>query len=176
MAAALVGLSVAPVGRRRVARGVHGVVLPVLLLLATIFASTIDDAHAAAPRKGGPTWEQLTQQQQQVLAPIQGEWPKLDAKRKRKWLGIAKRYPSMTASEQARLQERMREWVRLTPGEREAARARYREFEQLSPEERRSVSRKWETYQRKRTEEAARTAPDTAGIGPVPGAAGLRPH
>lgn len=170
-------------------------VLHAVLVSALLVASAY-----AAPPKGGPSWEQLTPQQQQILAPIQSEWASLDATRKRKWLGITKRYPSMTEKEQARLQERMREWVKLTPEERQAARARYREFKSMPPDDRRTVRRKWEDYQRERQEEAqkaeaekaeaarlaeeearrgaetAQSAPEAGPLGPAPGAAGLRPQ
>jgi hypothetical protein len=49
----------------------------------------------AQSTKQNPAWEQLSPAQQQILAPIQGEWDKLDAPRKQKWIGITKRYPKM---------------------------------------------------------------------------------
>ncbi|MCG6876902.1 MAG: DUF3106 domain-containing protein [Betaproteobacteria bacterium] len=145
-------------------------------------------AFSAGPAKKNPTWEQLTPQQQKILAPIQREWNQFDAKRKQKWLRMAKRYPKMSSSEQERLQQRMKEWVSLTPEERSAARSRFREFEQLSPERKASVRRKWEQYQRKRAEEAraaeaARNAAanpqsdlGTDSIAPGSEALGLRPQ
>jgi hypothetical protein len=147
-----------------------------------VFASLVSAAHAASA-KSDPTWDQLTPQQREILAPIQSEWAGLDPARKRKWLGVAKRYPTMTQKEQARLQAKMREWAKLTPEERQAARAQYREFEQMRPRR-----KDWEEYQRQRQEEArkaeearraaetAQSAPDAEPLGPGPGAAGLRPQ
>jgi Protein of unknown function (DUF3106) len=145
-------------------------------------------AFCAGPSKKNPSWDQLTPQQRQILAPIQGEWDGFDAKRKQKWLRVAKRYPKMSQSEQARLQKRMREWVSLTPEQRAAARTRFKEFERLSPERKDAVRRKWEQYQRKRAEEAraaeaarnaaAREAPEPGSDPLAPGfdAPGLRPQ
>jgi len=185
------------------AKALVGIALGLTLLAPALFAPAlfvpgipVSTAHAASSKKSGPTWDQLTPQQREVLAPIQSEWAGLDAARKRKWLGVAKRYPTMTQKEQARLQQRMREWVSLTPEERQAARTRYREFEQLSPDDRRAMREKWEAYQRQRKEEAAQkaeaarlaeeearraaetaqSAPDAQPLGPGPGAAGLRPQ
>ena len=141
-------------------------------------------AFSASPGKKNPAWDQLTPEQQQILAPIRSEWDGFDAK----WLRIAKRYPKMSSREQARLQERMREWVSLTPEQRSAARSRFREFERLSPERKAAVRRKWEQYQRKRAEEAraAKKAPDASQseepatasgpVAPGSGALGLRPQ
>lgn len=110
---------------------------------------------AAYADKNNPAWTELRPEQQQVLAPIQGEWESLDAPRKRKWLGVAQRATKMTADEQARLQKRMKEWVSLTPEQRRAARDKYREFEQLPPENRQAVREKWDQFKQ---EQAAKEA------------------
>ena len=145
-------------------------------------------AFSAGPANKNPAWNELTAQQRQALAPVQGEWDKFDAKRKQKWLRVAERYPKMSPREQARVQRRMSEWVNLTPEQRSAARSRFREFEQLSPERKATVRRKWEQYQRKRAEEAraaeaARNAaadpestPGDEPIAPGSEALGLRPR
>src|SRR5215216_1759789 len=85
-------------------------------------AQTKADAKKAAPKPG---WTELTPAQQQVLAPLQGDWEQLDTTRRKKWVSIANRYPTMKPAEQQRLQKRMQEWAQLTPEERRAARARY---------------------------------------------------
>jgi hypothetical protein len=143
-------------------------------------------AFCAGSSKKNPSWDQLTPQQQQILAPIRSEWDGFDATRKQKWLRVAKRYPKMSEKEQTRLQKRMREWVSLTPEQREAARSRFKEFERLSPERKEAVRRKWEQYQRRRAEEARAAeaarhaaASEAAGADPLaPGSdtPGLRPQ
>ena len=143
------------------------------LALYVIFAAA---ALAAGTNPKNPSWDELTPEQREILAPIAGEWSGFDAKRKQKWLRITKRYPKMTERERERLQTRMREWVSLTPEQRSAARSRYREFEQLPPERKATVRRKWQEYQREREEEArAAEAARTARPDPEPGAEPLAP-
>lgn len=133
-------------------------------------------AFAAGANPKDPSWDELTPQQQEILAPIAGEWSGFEAKRKQRWLRIAQRYPKMTEKQQQRLQTRMREWASLTPEQRSAARSRYREFEQLSPERKATVRRKWQEYQREREEEArAAEAARTARPDPAPGAEPIAP-
>ena len=99
---------------------------------------------------GGPAaaepaaWAALTPEQRQALAPLQRDWPSLDASRQSKWLEVAARFPRMSADEQRRLQERMTQWTRLTPAERERARLQFQETRQLPADEKRA---RWEAYQ-----------------------------
>jgi Protein of unknown function (DUF3106) len=129
-----------------------GIALALCLGLSAANAQTI---------KQNPSWGQLTPEQQKILAPIQGEWAKLDAPRKQKWLGITQRYPKMSPEEQVRLQKRMQEWATLTPDQRRAAREKYREFEQLPTKEREVIREKWDQYK----QELAQKPP----AAPVPG-------
>lgn len=137
--------------RRRAA--LAGLALGLALAGSPVFAQTT---------RGDPAWQQLPAEQQQILAPIRGEWDSFDAVRKRKWIGIAQRYPRLSADEQARLQRRMQEWAALSPEARRAARDRYREFEQLPVDERQALIEKWEEYKRAREEAAAAAAAEEA--------------
>jgi membrane protein involved in colicin uptake len=110
-------------------------------------------APAVLAQRSSPSWSQLPPDQQRILAPIQGEWDKLDGQRKRKWIGVAQRYPKMSPDEQERLQRRMKEWAGLTSEQRQAVREKYREFEQLPPDERQAMRDKWERF---KEEQAAR--------------------
>jgi hypothetical protein len=154
--------------------------------LGIILSLTLTFPLAATAQKAGLAWQQLSAEQQRVLAPIQGTWDELDAQRKEKWIGIARRFPKMKPDAQARLQRRMSEWASLTPAQRQAAREKYREFEQLSPEERRAMREKWEKYrqaqaakeaERKAEAEAkAKAAADAEAAGtPVESAAAAEP-
>jgi len=131
-------------------------------LLGIALALCLGISVAQAQQAKNPTWGQLTSEQRQILAPIQGEWDKLDAPRKRKWLGLAQRYPKMQPEAQARLQQRMSEWASLTPAQRQAAREKYREFEQLPPDERQVMRKKWDEYKQARAAEGAAKAPEAA--------------
>jgi len=78
-----------------------------------------------------------------VLAPLESEWPRINAEERKRWIAVADRYPKMTPAEQKRVQQRLQEWAKLTPQQREAARARYRALSKLTPEQRRNVIRQW---------------------------------
>ena len=100
--------------------------------LAAAFSLLANAAAEAAPPKQGavpapaaatkPGWKELTPAQQAALLPLQGEWDRMEAARKPKWLGIANRFASMQPAEQQRMHGRMREWVKLTPEQRKVAR------------------------------------------------------
>lgn len=91
-----------------------------------------------------PLWAELTPVQQQALAPLAGEWDKMDGFRKKKWLAIGNKYASMKPDEQQRVQERMRDWVKLTPEQRRIARESYARARKLGPDKK---SEEWERYQ-----------------------------
>ena len=127
------------------------------IALSLCLGLSVAQAHTA---RSNPTWAQLTPEQQQILAPIQGEWDKLDAVRKRKLLGIAQRYPKMTPQEQERFQERMPEWVvTLTPEQRRTAREKYKEWES----EREAMRKKWDEYTQARSAEDGRKPDEPPG-------------
>ena len=118
-------------------------------------------------------WQSLTPAQRQALAPLERDWPGIDAQRKQKWLQIADRYPSMPPQERARIAERMNEWARLTPAERGEMRLRYQEAQQVPAPDR---SAKWQEYQNlppdAKQQLAARAAASAAPAkaDPLPGA------
>jgi hypothetical protein len=123
-------------------------------LIALIAALCLAFPVAAAQSKTGskkparPAWAEITPAQQQILAPLAGEWDKLDTTRRKKWIAIAKNYPKMTPKQQQRLQTRMKEWAALTPEQRRVAREKYKSVKKLPPEKRKAVKLKWQQYQK----------------------------
>jgi hypothetical protein len=111
------------------------------------FSAAAAQNKPATKKPARPAWSELTPAQQQVLAPLQGEWEQLDTTRRRKWVSIADRYPTMKQAQQQRLLKRMQEWAQLTPDERRAARERYRALKKLPPGQRKEVREKWQEYQ-----------------------------
>ena len=99
---------------------------------------------AAAPAEDRLAWTALSSAQQQALAPLAREWPKLDTVRKRKWLEVAARFATMPPDERRRVQERMAAWAALTPAERTRARLQFEETRQIGAEERQA---RWQAYQ-----------------------------
>lgn len=117
-------------------------------LLAAALLALVAGGALAAPKERGPQWASLTVDQQQILAPLQNDWPKLSPEQKTKWLGIAKRYSKMTPIGQKRVQTRMRNWVKLTPAQREQARERYRTLAtKVAPDRKERLRRYWVEYQ-----------------------------
>jgi len=113
-----------------------------LLALATALA--LHPALAAGP-KSDPRWNELSAPQREILAPLSGEWDRLDSASRKRWLGVAKRYPKMTPVGQKRVQTRMRKWAALTPQQREEARAKYKRMKRKSGSA--DLRREWQRYQ-----------------------------
>jgi hypothetical protein len=117
----------------------------------------------------GPKWAALTPSQREALAPLEREWPTIDAPRKSKWIEIANRFPAMSIADRQRVQERMIAWARLSPVERTQARLSFQEAKQLSAQERQS---RWEAYQALAPEQRNALASRAS----APASAVTRPH
>jgi hypothetical protein len=123
-----------------------------LLSCAVLMASEVACAQPAgsvvtkpAPNlPGRPLWMDLTESQQQALAPLAQLWPTMTEPHKRKWLAISQNFGQLSADEQATVQGRMREWAALSPQQRTAARLNYADAKQLLQEDKKA---KWEAYQ-----------------------------
>ena len=118
---------------------------------------------ATASREEGVRWQALTPTQREALAPLERDWPGIDAARKQKWIALAARFNTLSPEERARIHERMVEWAKLTPAERGQARLRFEEARQLPVPDR---SERWRAYQalppEQRQELAARAAAASA--------------
>lgn len=97
-----------------------------------------------AVHEEGVRWQSLTPAQHEALAPLEHDWPTIDAQRKQKWLALAARFKTLPPEERVRIQARMTEWAKLTPAERTQARLRYEEARQLPAPDR---SARWQEYQ-----------------------------
>jgi uncharacterized protein DUF3106 len=152
--------------------------LPVLGIIASLLVATevaaqparpAGAASAAAHREEGVRWQSLTPAQREALAPLERDWPTIDAARKQKWIALAARFKTLSPEERGRITERMVEWAKLTPAERGQARLRYAEARQVPAPDR---SARWEAYQalppEQRAQFAARAA--TAASAPHDGA------
>jgi hypothetical protein len=120
-------------------------------------AAAVKAAPAASVTK--PVWKELSKPQQVALEPLQGEWDRMDALRKQKWLEIGNRFASMKPDEQLRVHERMRDWLKLTPEERRVARENYTLSKKLDKGQK---SAKWEQYQQLPEAEKRKLAADAA--------------
>lgn len=129
---------------------------------------------AITPPLPQPSWQQLSSEQQHVLAPLAGEWDQMEGFRRKKWLGIAQRYRSLSPDEQARMQRRMTSWVKLSPEERKRARNQYLSLQKASPEKKEAVKMKWEEYKELPEEDKARLKAEAASR-PTPRPAPSKP-
>lgn len=124
--------------------------------------SLLSPVQAAVPELGQPAWAELSLEQKQILSPLSRDWDKMEAARKKKWLGIAKRYPTMKPREQARVQRRMQDWVSLTPEQRTQARTQYKSLKTAPPEHKAAIRKKWDQYKELPDEEKKRLAKKAA--------------
>lgn len=148
-------------------RGIYLCVATLTMLVALVSAASwaqgpASPAHATAPAKAAakkpeskPNWNELTPAQQHALAPLAGEWNKMESARKEKWLVIGNKFASMTPEQQSRLQERMREWIKLTPTQRRAIRESYARAKKLDAEKK---SAQWQQYQQLSDEQKKKLA------------------
>lgn len=111
-----------------------------------VFAQTAPavTAKPAPSLPGRPLWMDLTESQQQALAPLSQLWPTMTEPHKRKWLAISQNFAQLSADEQTTVQGRMREWAALSPQQRTAARLNYADAKQLLQDDKKA---KWEAYQ-----------------------------
>ena len=113
--------------------------------IGSIKSSLNDSAGSEVPTQ---TWQQLSDDERKVLAPLGTEWDTLRPWQREKMLDIAKDYPSMDAQKQQLVQKRLNSWSRMTPYERENARKRYQQFHSLSEEKKAEVRKKWAEHKK----------------------------
>src|SRR5450830_887411 len=117
---------------------------PAAASAATPAPSTPTPSKVAKKPDSKPTWNELTPAQQHALAPLAGEWNKMEFNRKEKWLVIGNKFATMTPAEQDRMQERMRDWIKLTPAQRRSVRESYTRARKLDADKK---SAQWKEYQ-----------------------------
>lgn len=137
-----------------------------ILLLGLILAMSWIGAQAGESARVQTTWQQLTPMQKEALGPLQPEWDRFNADRKRKWLNIASRYSAMSPDQRATLHHRMAEWVGMTPQQRRLARENFLATGKAPLDSRKEA---WERYQKlpaaekRKLAREARTPPQAPG-------------
>ncbi|MCE1249961.1 MAG: DUF3106 domain-containing protein [Comamonadaceae bacterium] len=126
-----------------------------------------------SPAPTGTAWKELSRAEQQALAPLQEQWPRMGQVQKQHWQALARSFASLPAEEQAKLHSRMTDWANLSAQQRSQARLNYAVTNRLapSPSDKRA---QWEAYQALSADEkkrlAAKATPKPAGA-----ATALRP-
>lgn len=126
----------------------------------------------AIVREEGVRWQTLTPAQREALAPLERDWPGIDAPRKQKWIALAGRFNTLSPEERARINARMVEWAKLTPAERGQARLRFEEARQLPVPDR---SEAWRAYQALPPEQRQQLAARAATAASAPRDAASKP-
>ena len=126
----------------------------------------------AIVREEGVRWQALTPAQREALAPLERDWPGIDAPRKQKWIALAGRFNTLSPEERARINARMVEWAKLTPAERGQARLRFEEARQLPVPDR---SEAWRAYQALPPEQRQQLAARAATAASAPRDAASKP-
>jgi hypothetical protein len=91
-----------------------------------------------------PLWVDLTDEQQQALAPFAPEWNTWPKAEKKSWVALADKLPSMSPERQEKARRRILEWANLTPEQRRVARANYRLAKERPAQKR---VEEWNNYQ-----------------------------
>ena len=121
--------------------------------------------HQSLQRMGsGPSWNELTRQQREVLTPLKERWSNMGELTKRRWISLAEGFEQLPPEGQDKLRERMQTWANLSVQQRNQARLNFYSSRQLSQED---LQAKWDAYQALSAEEkrrlAAKAAPKARG-------------
>jgi hypothetical protein len=134
--------------------------IAILGLTAALLVTPVSAIEFSPLRQ--PTWQELSPQQRETLAPLASDWDKMDDSRRKKWIGIAARYPHLTSDEQARVQTQMRGWSSLTPQQKQVVREKYKALKQAPADKQQALREQWERYQQLPPEERQRLQEEAA--------------
>lgn len=89
-------------------------------------------------------WSQLSPKQQELLAPLKGDWSSMTRSQRERWLQVGRKYEDAPADRQATMRERVSTWSELSPQEKAAARENFKALKEKRQGERNSS---WNSYQ-----------------------------
>lgn len=129
------------------------------LISPTAFAQTATSNHGKSTvtpaKKQDGTWEGLKPEQQNILAPLEGDWDYMLPESRKRWTQVANLYPRMKAIDQQRLQSRMASWSNLSQKDRRIARENYLSSLKFPPEKKAEA---WSAYQKLSAEQKNKLA------------------
>lgn len=82
-------------------------------------------------RQVNPSWSQLSEQEQSVLAPLQPEWNRYHPRKKQEFLALVGHWSSLTPAEQTNVQLHLYDWALMEMPARQAARHAFDRIEAL---------------------------------------------
>ncbi len=129
------------------------------LISPAAFAQTATNNHGKSTvtpaKKQDGTWEGLKPEQQNILAPLEGDWDYMLPESRKRWTQVANLYPRMKAIDQQRLQSRMASWSNLSQKDRRIARENYLSSLKFPPEKKAEA---WSAYQKLSAEQKNKLA------------------
>ena len=138
--------------KRAVSLWVLIVVVMVVVAVGTVYtvlpvdsmkASLAEDERQENNSSDALSWEHLTVEQQQSLAPLEQEWSQMGSAQKSKWLEVAERMKGVSPEDKQRIQAQIRDWLTLTPEQRRLARQNFLGFRNLDAE---TKTAQWQAY------------------------------
>ncbi|HJR13457.1 MAG TPA: DUF3106 domain-containing protein [Rhodanobacteraceae bacterium] len=101
----------------------------------------------AGAEKQPLAWSRLSDGQQRMLAPLQGDWNQMQPERQHRLAEHALHWTTLPPERQQQIQERLTRWSKMTPEQRRQVRENARAFHNLTPEQRAKVSEAFRKFQ-----------------------------
>ncbi|MEQ9106959.1 MAG: DUF3106 domain-containing protein [Limnobacter sp.] len=111
-----------------------------LVTLGLVLVLGIQSADALA----STSWSELSDKQQELLAPLESEWGSMTNAQRERWLKVGRKYESEPQERQEIMRERVSTWSELSPRDKAAARQNYKALKEKRQGERNST---WNSYQ-----------------------------
>ncbi|MGV3468277.1 MULTISPECIES: DUF3106 domain-containing protein [unclassified Limnobacter] len=108
--------------------------------LGLVFVLALQSTDALADTD----WSELSPKQQELLAPLKGDWNSMTDAQQERWLKVGRKYENEPEDRQAIMRERVSTWSELSPREKAAARENYKALKEKRQGERNSS---WNSYQ-----------------------------
>jgi Protein of unknown function (DUF3106) len=116
-----------------------------ILIRAMMIVLWMGGAVSAQMESQTIPWQQLTQEEQQVLNKFGDRWDQLPPERQQRLLNGARQWSKMNSDERAQARQRFQQWQQMKPDEQARLRERFDRFRQLPPEQREAIrnARQW---------------------------------
>ena len=135
------------------------------LIVGSLLLGFMQIAHAESPSAeferyylaaNGIGWQDLSNEQQETLAPLRDRWGDLPADRQERLSRGANKWREMDPQQRERARDNLQRYQQLSPDERAQAKERLREFKNRPPQEREQMREKWQERQHDRQERGNR--------------------
>lgn len=126
-------------------------------------------------------WSRLSENQRQLLAPLQKNWDQLPPLRQRAILHGAERWQKLTPEQRQQAQQRLRDWQQLSAEQKKQIRDRFDRFRDLDPGQRQAIQQRFQDFQnlpeprRRQLREQFQSRPPGAFPGDTPNKPSGRP-